>query len=114
MASLRPPPRRAATAPVVVLTVLGVALPGAGTASAAPPGGRAVVDARHQALLDHRPVAVSELAFGPRPAPARVLEADGMDWGDAAIGAGLAVGLTLAGGALVTVARRPHHHTLAR
>jgi hypothetical protein len=109
MAFPRPPRRRTATAPVVVLTALGVALPGAGTASAAPQGGRPVVDARHQALLDRRPAAVSEVAFGPRAAPARVLHADGMDWGDAAIGAGLALGLTLAGGALVTVARRPHH-----
>jgi hypothetical protein len=108
MASSSLPHRRTATAAALV-TVLGVALPGAGVASAAPLDARPVVDARHQALLDRRPDAVSQVAFGSHPAPARIARADAMDWGDAALGAGLAVGLTLAGGALAAVARRPRH-----
>ncbi|MEA2283152.1 MAG: hypothetical protein QOK21_3759 [Solirubrobacteraceae bacterium] len=108
MASSSPPHRRTTTAAVLV-TVLGVALPGASAASAAPQDAHPVVDARHQALLDRRPYAVSRVAFGSRPAPIRIVRADGMDWGDAALGAGLAVGLTLTGGALAAVARRPRH-----
>ena len=80
------------------------------------------VDARHQALLDKGPQAQVDArhqalfergASGPSvyvtTAPTQSTS-DGVDWGDAGIGAGMAVGVILlgAGGALV-VRRRPVH-----
>ena len=80
------------------------------------------VDARHQALLDKAPQAQVDARHqallergdqGPSvyvtKAPAQT-SSDGMDWGDAGIGAGMAVGVILlgAGGALV-VRRKPAH-----
>jgi hypothetical protein len=80
------------------------------------------VDARHQALLDKAPQAQVDARHqalfdrGEQGPSVYVTKApqqsasDGIDWGDAGIGAGAAVGVILlgAGGALV-VRRRPAH-----
>ncbi len=80
------------------------------------------VDARHQALLDKAPQAQVDarhqalLERGGEGPSVYVTKApqqsasEGMDWGDAGIGAGMAVGVILlgAGGALV-VRRKPAH-----
>ena len=93
-------------------------------AALAAPGTQAAlrVDARHQALLDKAPQAQVDARHqalfdrGEQGPSVYVTKAPqqsasgGMDWGDAGIGAGTAVGVILlgAGGALV-VRRRPAH-----
>jgi hypothetical protein len=95
------------------------------------------VDARHQALVQaHRtrlqadqPVArdlrspdTRDIAAGRGPStvfapPARVVRvsaSDGLDWGDAAIGAGTAIALTLVGGGAALAASRRRVHVQVR
>ena len=72
-------------------------------------------DARSVQVVDKRSPDAKDAA-NPQPVTVqpvieRVTPADGMDWGDAAIGAGATLGLVLlASGGVLTVSRRRHAH----